>query len=54
MQRAVPYIDACSTFTIDHWELYGLKQAWRGLDEHTYQHASFVVRGAYKVGGGQD
>ena len=37
-----------STFIIDHFDLFGLRQVWLGLFSRTYQHPSFRVTYFYK------
>jgi methanethiol S-methyltransferase len=37
-----------STFIIDHFDLFGLRQVWLGLFSKTYQHPSFRVTYFYK------
>jgi protein-S-isoprenylcysteine O-methyltransferase Ste14 len=37
-----------STFIIDHFDLFGLRQVWLGLFNKTYQHPSFRVTYFYK------
>lgn len=37
-----------SSYMIDHYDLFGLRQVWLQFTERSYTHSEFVTRGAYK------
>lgn len=38
-----------SSFLIDHFDLFGLRQVWLNFKETPYSHSPFMVRGLYKM-----
>ena len=37
-----------ASYTIDHYDLFGLRQVWLYFRRHEYSHPQFVIRGAYR------
>jgi protein-S-isoprenylcysteine O-methyltransferase Ste14 len=37
-----------SSYMIDHYDLFGLRQVWLYFNQHPNTHPEFVARGAYK------